>query len=96
MGIRAVVIGAGVVLAVAAVAVGILIAVGKHQWRTETSRLHRLQDSAPRSERVTRYYPDQLDALPDPVKRYLQTVLTPRQSIISTVHILHSGTFNSK
>lgn len=40
------------------------------------------------------YDPRSLETLPAPVRRYLATVLTPGQPIVSGVRITHSGTFN--
>lgn len=94
MGVRAVCIGAGVVLALALTTVGVLLTVGSYRWQQKTDRLHQLQDGAPQSGHLTRYEPEQLAGLPDPVQSYLQTVLTPGQPMVAAVHIVHSGTFN--
>jgi len=87
-------IGAMGTLAVALLAMGILTIVGNRRWQRETEKLHQLQDNAPHSDRDIRYEPADLVELPEPVRRYLQTVLTPGQPMVSTVHIVHSGTFN--
>ena len=94
MGIRAVSIGAGVLLAIALATIGILLTVGSRRWQRETDKLHQLQDKAPHSERDIRYEPADLAELPEPVQRYLHTVLTPGQPMVSAVHIVHSGAFN--
>jgi hypothetical protein len=43
---------------------------------------------------ASRYDPQTLATLPTPVQRYLETVLTPGQPIVSGVRITHSGMFN--
>jgi len=42
----------------------------------------------------TRHDPRSLETLPAPVQRYLATVLTPGQLLVSGVRITHSGMFN--
>lgn len=91
---RAVGIGIGVVLAVVVAVVAILTAVGNHRWRTETDRLHQQQNSTSRADWDTCYQLEQLTGLPDPVQRYLETVLVPGQPMVAAARITHTGTFN--
>ncbi|HDQ15201.1 MAG TPA: hypothetical protein ENN41_10355 [Sediminispirochaeta sp.] len=43
---------------------------------------------------VTRYDPQEIESLPDPVRRYFRKVLSPGQPIISAVTLRHDGSFN--
>ncbi|MCA1753149.1 MAG: hypothetical protein LC641_00330 [Spirochaeta sp.] len=98
MGVRTVIVVAGVVLTVlvvvVVVTVGIMMAVGNRRWQNETAALHRRQEAEVRPAEVSTYDPAALSTLPDPVQRYLETVLTPGQRMVAAVHIEHSGTFN--
>ena len=98
MGVRTVIVVAGVVLTVlvvvAVVTVGIMMAVGNRRWQNETAALHRRQEAEVRPAEVSTYDPAALSTLPDPVQRYLETVLTPGQRMVAAVHIEHSGIFN--
>lgn len=82
-------------MALLAVAVTGLAAMGARRWaastRTLTQRLEAGRQPAP----AIRYDPvHELEGLPAPVQRYFRTVLTPGQPVVAAATVEHTGTFN--
>src|SRR5437868_13213917 len=78
-----------------AVVVGITGAViyGRARWERKTAALrNRLEESRIPIPAV--FIESELDSLPLPVRRYLRTVLKPKQMIVSAVTIHQRGSFN--
>lgn len=77
-----------------AIAIAAAIAYGQLSWRSLTREAQdQLNDAR---ERTPPGHADvtELDALPDPVRRYFRAVLQDRQPLISTAIIRHHGDFN--
>jgi hypothetical protein len=90
------------VLAVAAVvlvfvAVGALV-YGARRWKSDVSDLRAGIDAARATDTngapVGVYDPRELDGLPEPIRRYYNTVLQEGQSMVAGARIEHTGTFN--
>jgi hypothetical protein len=71
-----------------------LAAVGQWRWHALTAELLSDLVAAQTPLMKRRYDPADLSALPPPVQRYLQAVLTAGQSIVTKVDFTHQGTFN--
>jgi hypothetical protein len=67
---------------------------GANRWQAQTRELQARLASGQVAVTPATYDPAELAGLPAPVQRYLQTVLTHRQPLITAVTINHSGTFN--
>ncbi len=66
---------------------------GTRAWRSETGIIRQDLTSTATSPTAS-YQPSMLSALPAPVRRYLEQVLTPGQPLITHAEFSHSGTFN--
>ncbi len=87
-------LGTVVVLAVLAVGVAVLRALGASCWARRTRSLL-LQLEAARVPPAPAYFREcDLEGLPLPVQRYFRTVLKAGQPLIAAVSVEHSGTFN--
>lgn len=94
MGVRTVFIVSAGIFGVLLVAVGLVVLIGNRRWQSETQRLHDLQGDVSGRAEESVYQPETLSGLPGPVKRYLETVLSPGQPIVASAQIKHTGTFN--
>ncbi|SFP96714.1 DUF6920 family protein [Hydrogenimonas thermophila] len=72
----------------------ILVIFGYSRWQIETDRLYSKLSSNSNTIKSLKYNSDQLNGLPKPVQRYFKTVLKEGQSMVSSVTIEHTGTFN--
>ena len=83
--------------AVIAFGVVILVALagyGNARWNAGTTQLLNRLDAAQVKTAPQFYNAQELLGLPDPVKRYFETVLKDGQPIITAATVQHSGTFN--
>jgi hypothetical protein len=80
------------ILVVAAVAV--LVFYGPYRWQAETRELRAKLQAGRSPTDIEIYNLEAIATLPDPVRRYFQTVLKDGQPIITGVDIDHVGTFN--
>lgn len=69
-------------------------AFGAWQWSGFIRDLVAKLDRARVAPSVSRYHEAELAGLPAPVQRYFRTVLTDGQSIVTSVTLTQSGTFN--
>lgn len=72
-----------------------LVAHGKHLWQAQTKRLLRELESARQPVTPSRYTPQELVGLPEPVQKFFRTVLTPGQPLVSATTVEHAGQFNT-
>lgn len=72
-----------------------LILYGYYGWMKRVNTLRFRLERAHVQARVVKYDQDDLEALPEPVKRYFTSVLRDGQPLVSHVNITHSGTFNT-
>lgn len=82
-----------VVLTLVALIVGLLLYAGS-RWDEGTRRLRDRLESARMPITPTRYNPDDLGAVPAPVRRYFTTVLGPGMPMITVARLAQRGTFN--
>ena len=82
------VIAFGVVILVA------LAGYGNARWNAGTTQLLNRLDAAQVKTAPQFFNAQELLSLPDPVKRYFETVLKDGQPIITAATVQHSGTFN--
>ena len=67
---------------------------GARRWKSDVSDLKAAMDAARSPPANGTYDPRELDGLPEPVRRYLSTVLQEGQPIVTGATLEHSGTFN--
>ena len=67
---------------------------GNARWNAGTTQLLDRLDAAQIRSAPQFFNAKELEGLPDPVKRYFQTVLKDGQPIITAATVQHSGTFN--
>ncbi len=72
----------------------VAITTGSNRWQAQTRELQARLARGQTAVAPATYDPAELAGLPDPVRRYFETVLTPGQPMITAVSISHSGTFN--
>ncbi len=82
-----IVLGAGVVSAVA-------ILVGGLRWEAGTKELRRSLEAARVDVAPTTYDPREIEGLPAPVRRYFRAVLNHGQPMVAAVNVEHTGSFN--
>jgi hypothetical protein len=68
---------------------------GSRRWAKATAVLNARLDATRMPSPDAGFHPQEIEGLPDPVRRYLRTVLRPGQSIVTAVRLAHSGSFNS-
>ena len=82
-------------VAVVVVLAAALVAYGRWRWARSTDALVARLEAARVATDVTRYdSARELAAVPAPVRRYFQSVLTEAQSIVTAATVDHIGTFN--
>jgi len=82
------------ILLALAVGAGGAVFYGVSRWTKGTEQLHaRLREARAPIVPAT-YDSRELQGLPSPVQRYLQTVLREEQPLIAVAHFTHTGTFN--
>ncbi len=81
-------------LALSAIVYGALLVVGSWRWRISTRALVVVLKSGARTDNAERYNPHSTAALPAPVRRYFERVLTDGQPIIRSAEIDMRGLFN--
>lgn len=87
----------GALAAGGVVAAGVALAVGTLRWKRETARSAReLAASVPTADGAERYSPEQLDGLPEPVRRYFEHALTPGQPLVRRARIAWAGEFHAR
>jgi hypothetical protein len=85
---------AGVALVAAAGAAAIAGA-GALRWQAATRALHDALEAAREPPRPARHDARELDALPEPVRRYFRAVLRDGAPIVAGAEVVHRGTFNA-
>lgn len=86
-----------IVLGVVLLLVGVLVAanaIGARLWRAETTSLRERLQSHGATGATARVDLSSLDALPEPVQRYLRLALRDGQPYLAGVSLRHRGSFN--
>ncbi len=68
---------------------------GSVSWQQETKKIHGKLEAVRHPLAAVPFSHEQVANLPEPVKKYFQTVLTEGQLPIETARINHSGSFNT-
>ncbi len=63
------------------------------RWKSRTRQFRERMMASRRSSGIDRFDPPGIEALPAPVKRYLNAVLTPGQPVITAARFSQKGTF---
>ncbi|NEX20470.1 hypothetical protein G3480_09135 [Thiorhodococcus mannitoliphagus] len=64
---------------------------GITRWQTETAKTQRRLEATRGQIGVRTFAAEEIEALPEPVKRYFQTVLTPSQPVVAVAEIGQTG-----
>jgi hypothetical protein len=83
-----------VVVALSLVAVAVLLLYGSQRWAKTTVVLNARLEATRVPSRDAAFHPQEIEGLPEPVRRYVRTVLRPGQSIVTAARIAHAGAFN--
>lgn len=67
---------------------------GMHRWQQGTRDMRATLEAHRNTPSVPSYDPAELASVPEPVRRYFETALTPGQAIITAADIEHEGTFD--
>src|SRR5215831_4445754 len=67
---------------------------GSQRWAKATAALNARLEATHISSPDAAFHPQEIEGLPEPVRRYLRTALRPGQSIVTAARITHAGTFN--
>lgn len=73
---------------------GAALAVGQGLWNRSAEELGKKLDAGKRKSPTAVFRPEALAGLPDPVQRYLRTVLPGGRPVVTGARILHRGMFN--
>jgi hypothetical protein len=84
------------------VLIGVLLALfwagttawGSLRWARATQAITTRLEAQRLPASAERYDPREIEHLPEPVRRYFSTVLTPGQSIVTAATLEHTGSFN--
>ncbi|MBD3242296.1 MAG: hypothetical protein GF331_17010 [Chitinivibrionales bacterium] len=74
------------------VSAGVVLYAGA-RWKRQTARFRERMLTCRRCPGVDRFDPADIEALPAPVKRYLNTVLSPGQPLVTAAWFSQDGTF---
>jgi len=77
------------------IVIGIIV-YGKYRWLADTDKLRIELASGQQTIKPQIYDQTEIDALPEPVKRFFQTVLKDGQPMIASVRLSQQGQFNMK
>ncbi|NEV62547.1 DUF6920 family protein [Thiorhodococcus minor] len=69
----------------------VILLYGITRWQSQTAETHRHLGAARAQIDVRIFDAEEIEALPEPVKRYFQSVLTPGQPIVAVAEIGQSG-----
>lgn len=67
---------------------------GARHWGTSTKAIIARLEARRLPASAGRYDPREIEHLPEPVRRYFSTVLTPGQPIVTAATLEHTGSFN--
>jgi len=84
-----------VAVALLLVAIAMLSIYGSRRWATVTAALNARLEATRMPSQGAAFHPQEIEGLPDPVRRYLRAVLRPGQAIVTAASIAHAGSFNS-
>ncbi len=82
------------ILVIVAFVITAAVFYGKNNWRLQTKELYAEMEAARQSLALKSYDSRISDDLPEPVRRFFQTVLKEGQSLVTAVNLEHTGTFN--
>ncbi|MBK1724207.1 DUF6920 family protein [Thiocystis violacea] len=69
----------------------LILLYGITRWQSETGKLRRQLESTRSQIAVRTFDPQEIEALPTPVRRYFQAALTPNQSVVAVAEIGQRG-----
>ena len=78
------------------ICLGLAIVYGKYRWQIDTATLRTKLTNGQKTIQPKFYSEDELDGLPEPVKRFFQKVLRNGQPMITAVKLSQQGQFNMK
>jgi hypothetical protein len=76
-------------------AIAALSIYGSQRWAKSTAALNARLEATRVPSQDAAFHPQEIEGLPEPVRRYLRTVLRPGQSIVTAAHLVHTGSFNA-